>query len=78
MRSGSLLLASAFHRESTALSTGALKFVVLSGRPIEAICGLAQRDPLHAWHVAVLNRHRLARVRESAHRRDFDFGNLPR
>jgi hypothetical protein len=71
-----LLFPSTFDRHYMALTAGAVEFVVLSGRPVEAVAGLAQHCQLHAWLSLVRDRHRLGRVRASTNRRDFHFGNL--
>src|SRR5271166_1991300 len=75
-RSDSLLLASAFPCKSLPLSAGAVEFVVLSGRAVEAVGTLAQRVPLRAWLSPVLNYHRLVWVRDPGNWRDLHFGNL--
>ena|SRR6516165_6558014 len=73
---GFLLLLSAFPRNSMALAAGAFEFIVLSGRPVEAVAGLAQRIPRRACFRLVLHRHRLGRVRAPGNRRDFHGGNV--
>ena len=59
-----------------ALPAGFVEFIVLSGRPVEAVAGLAQRRPLEAWLSLVLNRHRLVWVCAAGNRRNLDLGNL--
>jgi hypothetical protein len=49
-----------------ALAAGFVEFIVLSGRPVEAVAGLAQGGPLESWLSLVLNYHRLVRVRPPA------------
>src|ERR1700730_2131787 len=71
-----LLFASTFERHYMALAAGAVEFVVLSGRPVEAVSGLALRRPLHARLSLVLNRQRLVRVRTAGNRRNLHLGNL--
>src|SRR5271166_2090945 len=75
-RSDSLLLTSAFPCKSLPLSAGAVEFVVLSGRAVEAVGTLAQRVPLRAWLSPVLNYHRLVWVRDPGNWRGLHFGNL--
>ena len=70
----SLLLASSFPRKSLALAAGTLEFVVISGRAVEAVAGLAQRLPRRAWLSPVLNYHWLVRVRVAANRRHLHNG----
>src|SRR5260370_28484150 len=74
--SGSLLFASTFERHYMALAAGAFEFVVLSGRPVKAVAGLAQHCQLHAWFSLVLNGQRLGWVRASGNRGDFHLCNL--
>src|SRR5207245_6683321 len=74
--SGSLLLPSAFKRNSMALAAGAFEFIVLTGRTVEAVAGFAQRRPFQAWLSLVVNRQRLVRVRAAGNRRDLHLGNL--
>src|SRR6476646_1901673 len=71
-----LLFPSAFPRKSMALAAGAVEFVVLSGRAVEAVAGFAQRRPLKACFSLVLNRHRLGRIRASGNRHHFHCSNL--
>ena len=78
--SGSLLLASAFPRKSLARAACAVEFVVLSGRVVEAVAGLAhdlaQSVPRRAWLSPVLNRHRLVWVGTAGNRRDLHLANI--
>jgi hypothetical protein len=46
-----------------ALAASALEFVILSGRPVKAVAGLAQRRPFQSRLSLVLNYKRFIRVR---------------
>ena len=76
-RSDSLLLASAFPCKSLALSAGAVEFVVLSGRAVEAVGTLTQRVTLRARLSPVLNYHRLVWVRDPGNWRDLTLAIWP-
>src|SRR5580693_7276143 len=78
LRSGSLLLASAFERNSMALAAGAFEFIILSSSPVETVAGLAQRCPLQAWLSLVVNHQRLVRVRAAGNRCNLHLGNIAR
>src|SRR6516165_10990444 len=59
-----------------AFAAGTFEFIFLSGRPVEAVTGLAQRRPLQTWLGLVVNRKRFVPVRASPNWRNFHLGNL--
>src|SRR5260221_1773660 len=61
-----------------ALAAGAFEFIVLSGSPVEAVAGLAQRCPLQAWLSLVVNRERLVRGRAAGNLCNLQLGDIAR
>ena len=75
-RFGSLLLASAFPRNSIALATGAVEFEVVSGRAVEAVAGFAQGLPFAPGSLPFSTTIGLFGSVIPANWRDLHFGDL--